>query len=99
MEFKVLSPGEQAIAWKAACGDNTNLVKLSYPDVLIQAQHKDTLRQVLEMVEGIENPNKIPHSGLMHTIRNAEYNAFNEAIQTIKQSLQQAIEEKECQSI
>ena len=36
----ILSDEEKDMAWRAACGDNTDLVKLNYPDVLLQAQVK-----------------------------------------------------------
>ena len=36
----ILSDEEKDMAWKVACGDNTDLVKLCYPDVLLQAQVK-----------------------------------------------------------
>ena len=39
---RLLTPREKDIAWKAACGDNTDLVKLSYPDVLLKAQDAQT---------------------------------------------------------
>ena len=53
-------------------------------EIIAEAVFKDTLRQVLEMVEGIENP-----------LLWSRAQDWNLAIQTIKQSLQQAIEGKE----
>ncbi|MBW2632485.1 MAG: hypothetical protein JRC90_12165 [Deltaproteobacteria bacterium] len=58
-------------------------------DILIwtrEAQHKDTLRQVRELLDGIENPYpnltvSVPH-GMV--IPNDSHAIFHEAIQTIK---------------
>jgi len=54
-------------------------------DILIwtrEAQHKDTLRQVRELLDGVENP----YYDIRLTLRfqAGKYIIFNEAIQTIK---------------
>ena len=55
-------------------------------DILIwtqEAQHKDTLRQVLEILDRIENPYSRIGTG-MH-----KRSAFYKAIQTIKQAIEE----------
>ena len=59
-----------------------------------QAQHKDTLRQVVEMLDGIKNPYKTIaqaralYGGLPFMFNPEERVAFNRAIQTMKQALE-----------
>jgi len=93
-KFKVLSDEEIEAAtslWRV--GELT--VREAERNVA-QAQLKDTLRQVVEMLEGIENPFPLIRAvtnewgEYHHTENDSTHIGFDEAIQTIRQSLQQA---------
>ena len=110
MEFKVLGDEEmdlvqEGLPLERVPDDFFEAIELSKRQIkalkkaVAQEAQKDTLRQVLEMVEGIENPYrdyqyKTSTVGEIVAIARAEEH-FDEALQTIKQPLRQAIEKKE----
>ena len=90
IKFKVLSEerlGQMRRAKEEATGYSLEL----QPGEVAKEAQKDTLRQVREMLDGIETPSNFNQIDWVWTEGKAK--GFNEAIQTIKQSLQQAIEE------
>ena len=65
-----------------------------YSTKLLEAQHKDTLRQARDLLDGIENPfpkeDRIyGEEGYSHTENNDAHIGFNEAIQTMKALLEE----------
>ena len=105
--FKVLSPEEIQIVEHKASNEYkqsinheqgkflTYNLEMAIKKGICQAQLKDTLRQVVEMLDGMENP-YIVILDVLNTktmIQKAKSEGYDEAIQTIKQPLQQAIGE------
>ena len=64
-------------------------------EAVAEAQLKDTLRQVVVMLDGLENPHKhvMIERNTPPCLLTCRACLWESAIQTIKQSLQQAIEE------
>jgi len=48
---RLLTDEERNAAWLEACRNNVALVELSYPEVVVKAQDKATLKAVGEMLE------------------------------------------------
>jgi len=81
IKFKVLS--EERIEEKYNCTATRN----SSHHALVKSIIQDTLRQVVELLGGTENPFGYADGGAIPAFEK-QYMAFNEAIQTIKQALQ-----------
>ena len=94
-QFKVLSDEEidrEHNNWCMRRGKEN--LAISWRRWIAKAQLKDTLRQVLEMLDGIENPYKVigrqpfPLAGDLR--ESGKHDGFNKAIQTIKQAIEMA---------